>query len=265
MRDFSLAKYDALCAAISAARYPTPTHSTYLQTDAPPERVILLRHDVDGTMAWARHMAEIEHRHGLVATYFFRTIENPIHGNLLGDIAALGHEIGFHYETLALAKGDMARALELFEQHLGKLRRFVQVTFASMHGSPLSKWDNRDIWQHASPADFDLIGEAYRDIDWSQIVYLNDTGRTWHPTRYNLRDHTGEVPPYAPHTTDDLIALVKSGEVARLCISAHTNRWHDGLAAWWGRRGLDLATNSAKVILKRLYASSSSSAAKAGG
>ena len=59
----------------------------------------------------------------------------------------MGHEIGYHYEDLAMAKGNYEKAILSFEQNLAKLRHIVPVETICMHGSPLSKFDNRKIWE----------------------------------------------------------------------------------------------------------------------
>ena len=64
-----------------------------------------------------------------------------------------------------------------------------------MHGSPTSRYDNRDIWQSYNYHDFDIIGEPYFDFIKSQIneangdmFYFTDTGRMWDGNEYNVRD-----------------------------------------------------------------------------
>jgi hypothetical protein len=83
---------------------------------AAPERVLLLRHDVDTDVARARRMWQIERELGVVGTYFFRraTWDLPF----MRQLAADGHEVGYHYEELATlvkqrgaATADEARAL----------------------------------------------------------------------------------------------------------------------------------------------------------
>jgi hypothetical protein len=80
-----------------------------------------------------------------------------------------------------------------------------------MHGSPLLPWDNRDIWARATPADFGLVGEVYRDIDYRLVHYLSDTGRTWHPTRFNVRDRPVTTAEDVVETTPALIDVVRRG------------------------------------------------------
>jgi len=252
--DFSLHMYDRLCAALVAAGYTSvPMAAAMQQAASLPPKTVLLRHDVDSRPRHAAKLGAIETKHGLTASYHFRSIASLFDPHAMQAVAEQGHEVGYHYETLAQTNGDIDQAITLFAEELKKLRHHAPIHVASMHGSPLSRHDNRTIWQTTTPAAFDLIGEAYRDLDYRQWVYLNDTGRTWHPTRYNLRDHTTTPSPYTPNTTLDLIELIEQGEIKYLCISAHPERWQNGIA-WHIQRGRDVVTNSIKLALKRLYA-----------
>ncbi|HLA45670.1 MAG TPA: hypothetical protein VJZ27_19630, partial [Aggregatilineales bacterium] len=163
---------------------------------------------------------------------------------------------GYHYETLALAGGDIEKAIQLFRDSLKRLREVAPVEVAAMHGSPLSRYDNRAIWQHVNPADFGLSGEAYRDMDYRRVIYFNDTGRTWNPTRYNLRDVTDAPHPYHPESTDDLIKLLTRGdseEIQQICISTHPERWNANPLSWTVQAARDVSFNLAKLALRRVY------------
>ena len=249
--DFTLKKYRALCAALVASGYRAVTHADYIGGNFGAQKIVLLRHDVDSRPRHAIKLAQIERDHGLAATYYFRTRGRAFDADAIRAIHGLGHEVGYHYETLALSGGDMPRAIERFRADLARLRELAPILTASMHGSPLSRWDNRAIWQQATPGDFDLRGEAYRDIDYTQVVYLNDTGRTWNPTRYNLRDVTGEIPRAIVESTDDLIALIAAGEIQQVCISSHPERWQSNAGLWLLQATRDVAANIVKVALRK--------------
>ena len=254
-RDFTLAKYEELCRALAEAGHAGMSVGDYLARPPAerPERLVLLRHDVESSPAQALRMAQVEHRCGFVATYFFRTKRTVFDPQAIQRIASLGHEIGYHYETLTRAFGDVPKALRLFADDLTRLRRHAPVRVASMHGSPLLPWDNRAIWERARPADFGLLGEAYRDIDYADVCYYSDTGRTWHPTRYNVRDHAAAAPQHVADTTDDLIGLLRTRRVARLCLVTHPERWSATSFSWLLRVVRDGLENRVKVALARLY------------
>lgn len=254
MIDFTLQQYERLCLSLVKAGYTSIGMSDYLRnTPHDDSQVVLLRHDVDSRALHSLKLASIEHTHQIKATYFHRMIPSVYSPRAITATAQMGHEIGYHYETLAIANGDMAQAIALFEQDLAVLRQLVPITIASMHGSPLKKWDNRAIWQDVSPQSMGLLGEAYRDFDYNKIQYYNDTGRTWNPHRYNLRDKTSHAPRIIIDSTDELIRLIQSRQLKHLCISTHPERWHNMSLAWLQQNIRDTAINAFKVILKRLY------------
>lgn len=253
MRDFSLAKYDALCAALAESGYASRTIGDHLAGSDGATPFVLLRHDVESDPGQAVRMAGVERRHGLVATYFFRVKARPYDLSAIAPIVAAGHEIGYHYETLTQARGDRARARVLFGQALETLRRHAPVRVASMHGSPMLPWDNRAIWEDAQPADFGLIGEVYRDIDYGRVAYFTDTGRTWHPSRYNIRDRAPAPPRDVVETTDELVALLRSRRLPEVSILTHPERWPATSAGWVLRAARDVAENLGKVAVSKVY------------
>jgi len=56
-------------------------------------------------------------------------------------------------------------AIDDFRLNLEKLRELYPVKTICMHGSPLSKWDNRDLCKRYNYRDFGIIGEPYFDVD----------------------------------------------------------------------------------------------------
>jgi hypothetical protein len=79
-------------------------------------------------------------------------------------------------------------AIVSFRENLAKLRRVVPVETICMHGSPLSKYDNRLLWEKYDYRDFGITGEPYFDIDFEEVLYLTDTGRCWDGDSVNIRD-----------------------------------------------------------------------------
>jgi hypothetical protein len=151
----------------------------------------------------------------------------------------LGHEIGYHYEDLALAKGDYTKALKLFEKNLSEFTGLCSVKTICMHGSPLSKYDNRLLWQKASYTDYGIICEPYFDIDFSEVLYLTDTGRRWDGGRVNVRDKVfrEDVTPLSDsfkfRSTFDIINAANSGELpGRIMLNFHPQRWTDHPIHW---------------------------------
>lgn len=253
-RDFTLEAYSDLCTVLHKTGYASLSISDYLgaSPDHLPQKFFLLRHDVDSQPRHAFKLALIEQQYGLKATYYFRTIPSVFEPATMKQLVSMGHEVGYHYETLGQVHGNIPDAIELFRQELARMREIVPVTSASMHGSPLKRWNNRDIWQQVSPVDFDLLGEAYRDIDYERVTYLNDSGRTWHPTRYNLRDHTNVIQHYDIDSTWDLINLLEGNALPQVCISAHPERWQDDWLSWSMQTMRDVGINWTKSAIKRV-------------
>ena len=81
-----------------------------------------------------------------------------------------------------------ARAFESFRENLAYFRTFYPVRVISMHGSPAERIDNRLVWKYFDYHECDIVCEPYFDLDYSDMLYLTDTGRRWDGDRYNIRD-----------------------------------------------------------------------------
>lgn len=248
--DWTTFKYESLCEAIIDAGYKVVTLGNYLET--PVSTSIILRHDIDRQPENALRIAQIENSFGLTATYFIRAVPGVFSQRIVNALSELGHEIGYHYEVLSKTNGNKEMALELFERELNQLRQFAPVVTAAAHGSPLSKWNNQELWQFADPKDFGLTGEAYQDIDYSQVAYYTDTGRAWDASKTNFRDRTQDVNRQFRfvHTTDELINLVKEKQYSTICIQTHPERWNNMGFGWLRSVLFDLLANSAKRVLR---------------
>jgi hypothetical protein len=252
--DFTLSKYREMCQAILASGYSTWPIARYMATRDAPGLVALLRHDVDRRPGSALRMAQLEHELGIQATYYVRTTPSVFRPTILKGIAAMGHEIGYHYETLAKAQGDMRRAIRLFEQELAQLRQICDIETISMHGAPLSPYDNRDLWRQHDFRQFGLLGETYLSLSYERLVYLTDTGRSWSEDRYNLRDKVAQEHPGPDlRTTDDLISAIHDHRFAHICILTHPERWARNIGEWVISTVLDFAANQVKrgILLVR--------------
>ncbi len=252
--DFTLDKYRELCQAAVDSKYVLLTVEAYLTTQNPPQRFIVLRHDVDRKPQRALRMARLEQKLGIKATYYFRFNKKVFQPHLIKEIANMGHEIGYHYETLDKAKGDYAKAIRIFEHELEEFRKIAEVKTICMHGNPLTKWDNRDLWTKYDFRDFGLTGEAY--LSFKDIVYLSDTGRTW-GGKHKVKDwlpsaacsDSKEVSEVAVTSTDDVIESIKRGELNSIYLLVHPERWSSSMLGWLMDSARDTAVNMAKRVL----------------
>jgi len=153
----------------------------------PEEKIAILRHDVDHRTLNALKMAEMEADAEIAATYYFRSIPPVFKPDIIRRISDLGHEIGYHYENLSFGRrhSGISReqffelAIEDFKRNLEKFRKLVSVKTICMHGSPWSKYDNRELWDVYDYRDYGIIGEQYLDVDFNEVLYLTDTGMAW--------------------------------------------------------------------------------------
>ena len=255
--DFTMERYGDLCRAIVESGYTPMTVRAYLEADPLPERLAVVRHDVDSTPRQEPTIAGIETGFGIRATYYFRHRPGIFRPDVMRRLADMGHEVGYHYEAMDKGRGDPAKAIEIFRRELADFREVVEIGTISMHGNPLTRWDNRDLWRAHDFQSFGLVGEAYLSFDRSRIGYLSDTGRTWGP-EFKVKDWLppkpgSTEPPYpVPRvsSTDDVIALLRSRQCAHLYLNTHAGRWADSRLDW----ARDYAMDQAVRLVKRALA-----------
>jgi len=244
--DFTIHKFHLLCETI-ADIYPTITMFEYLDNQQ-SDRFILMRHDVDRMPGHALKTARIEHELGIRATYYFRATRSVFRPDIMRQIRDMGHEIGYHYETLSEANGDPDKAIELFQSHLDVFRTVCDIRTICMHGRPLSKYDNRDIWKTHDFRDFGITGEAYLSAG-DELNYFSDTGRSW-SNRNSLRDFIPDkTESFTADTTDDLIGLIEGEEADNIYLLTHPERWSLSAVEWGLYCGVDLAVNMGKKVI----------------
>lgn len=228
--DFTLGKYAQLCESIKALDCPVVPVREYLAVGKPRKKMVILRHDVDRDIGAAMRMANMESEFGLRSTYYVRKQASVFKPDALKAIYGMGHEVGYHYEVLSKVKGDIQKAIQLFERELKSFRQHVPIETISMHGRPLSPWNNTDVWNSHEFEDFGIKGDAVLSLSGKSVYYFTDTGRSWGATRFNLRDYVESLlPPHPIVSTDDLIDFVKGESTYPICISAHPNRWAEGI------------------------------------
>src|SRR6056297_2736710 len=123
--DFTFNIYCQLLQALLVQGFKFQSFAGFLQP--PAKRVVILRHDIDKLPANALKMAQLEHDLGVAASYYFRVVPGVWDAGVMEKITALGHEIGYHYEDLAIAKGDISKAMAHFETQLAQFRNIYPV------------------------------------------------------------------------------------------------------------------------------------------
>jgi len=253
--DFTLSRYRRYLEAIQATFGAPLKFDEWLRAPRSPTRFCLIRHDVDRRPDRALRMARLEAERGIHASYYFRSKAGSFAPPVIRSIAQLGHEIGYHYECLSDCGGDLAGAYRDFTGHLQRLRECAEVSTVSMHGRPLSRYDNRDLFRDPEYHDrlihrLGVLGEIYLDIDYRDICYISDTGRNWYSSRANIRDQVESDIVREFSNGDDLLAYLRGSPHPRMVFQIHPERWTDTALEWSMQTLKDGAVNGIKVVLR---------------
>ena len=211
---------------------------------------IILRHDVDRKPYSSLKMAELEKKYHINSTYFFRTKNQTLKPEIITEIASFGHEIGYHYENLSDVNGDYNKAINDFELNLKILRKYYPVENIAMHGSPLSRWDNRLLWHKYDYRDFGITAEPYFDFDFNEVLYLTDAGRKWSDDSVNIRDKVKTNFSFNINSTQDFLYLLSKSKLPdKIMLNIHPEHWASTGLEWIGIRSVRVIKNT----LKKLY------------
>lgn len=218
--DLTLTNYCQLCNAI-IERQTDCRVMGHLENERDDD--LIVRHDVDRNPERALRMATLENELGIRATYYFRSTKDTFKPKIMKKIEEMGHEVGYHYEVLAKANGDMKVALSYFNEELKDFRNIVHIHTVCSHGSPLSKFDNRDLWKVESFSKYGILGDASISIDGT--AYFSDTGGKWNGT-VNIRDHMTNSINHPPiKKTKDLIDFIKVNGHTAVYLNCHPERY----------------------------------------
>ena len=264
MQDFTLTTYKKLMQELLTTDYSFQTLQDFIQQ--PADKAVMLRHDVDRKPENAFAIAKIEKEDGIKACYYFRIVKESYDEDIIRQIAEMGHEIGYHYENISDAskkckvgakktkRGKESKeirnkeklfelAIKDFQKNLEKLRKLYAVKTICMHGSPLSGWDNRDLWKSYNYRDFGIIAEPYFDIDFGEVFYLTDTGRRWDGESVSIRDKVDttsesevkkrnfKIIKY--HSTFDIIKGIRIVSFPeKVMMTTHPQRWTNNPVLW---------------------------------
>ncbi len=200
----------------------------YLALSVPPALPFaVLRWDVDYREPHAVRLAVIAAQHGLFGTFYFRRRGGDFPLEEMHAVQALGHEVGYHYETLDVCAGDRTCARRLFLEHIAQLREAgLLVRTVAAHGSvprASTYHGNGDLLRGAPEllAQAGLLGDAALHMDFARVWYISDAGWRW-------RVYANYAPePEVFGTPTSLCAWMTSGiEHKRgLYINAHPHQW----------------------------------------
>lgn len=229
--DFTVKTYKLLLKSLVNENYTFQTYQEFILN--PAEKCIILRHDVDLLPQNSLVFAKIQSDLGIKGVYYFRAVPESWDEEIIKEISALGHEIGFHYESLTTCNGDIALAIQDFEKNLNELRNLAPVVTICMHGSPMSKFDSKDMWKNFSYTKFGVIAEPYFDTDFSKVMYLTDTGRRWNGEKVSVRDKVSSNLKIDVRSTFELIFEIEKGKLSeQVMFTFHPQRWNDSWFLW---------------------------------
>lgn len=251
---WSLGGYERLCQAVISSGYEICTVSGCIKGSC--ENKVCFRHDIDRFPKNAVCMAELESSLGIKSTYYVRMVYGVFSQDLACRLSSLGHEVGYHYETLVKSKGDFDEARRLFIRELKILEDTgICIDTAAAHGSPLSGYDSKKIMSKEFLLQSGLAGEAYLSIDYNHMAYYTDTGRSWSACDTNIRDRVDSDASWPViNTLDELIALIESRQLPSICVQTHPERWAYNNLTLLRSRLFDNSTSIAKQILRKVRA-----------
>ena len=238
----------------------------------PEGKYVAIRHDVDYFPGRALNVATIEAERKIATTYYIRRRFFDADPHLARKIAALGHQIGYHYEEVDVHQKapNLQIARDAVGFFIGSLLDIDKLGFpiktVCAHGNPLTDVDNRQVVHMLRDETYldrlaftydreeikakvseRLVGDASIDITGEDFdLYIPDTGR-FNP-RYNLKDRIDNCPITGLSNLDDFGRLLADGRLRRVYMNMHPDRWSGDPATWL----FDFAFDTAKNIVKRL-------------
>jgi hypothetical protein len=276
--DFTFSKYKQIIAAIASSEYQVLKIRDYITLDKLPEKFIIIRHDVDLDAYYQLQFARMERQMGINTSYYFRYIDKTFKQEVISEVAGLGHEVGYHYEVFTKAKGNHDEAIKLFKKEQAVFSEKWKSNTVCPHGGSFvdnadgyslknmitlipklisgkkvfSRHVNFDLWDTHAFADFGIIGDAYRSVDFSDILYLSDTGRSWDQRYKRLDKVDSRVNPlFDIKSSDDIIDVIKNESVNNIYLLVHFEQWKDNFKDWLGWYAAQIIRRTGKKIIFR--------------
>lgn len=151
---------------------------------------------------------------------------------------------------MTLCKGDIDASYKHFKEKFEVFRTFYPAKTICMHGSPLTRWDNRDIWKKYNYRNLGVIAEPYFDVDYKKVLYITDTGRKWNKDSISVRDKVDSGYNISIKSTHDLIKKFKNKELPnQIIINTHPHRWFNFGIGWFKELVMQNIKNTLKYLL----------------
>jgi hypothetical protein len=219
---------------------------------------LVIKHDVEVAPLKALHMARIEAKYGIAATYYVQSYLLDESADIFKEIQNLGHELTYHYDVLDANNGDYDKALEEFQQTVDRFEeREFPVKTVCPHGNPVMKrcgWSsNKDFFRNSTIKEkyqniFDIVVDLPKVFD-EEVVYISDAGFGWKQivnVDSNDVKNQGDI---------DLKTISGVGKVltsnTKVIVSSHPHRWENSLLkAYFNLFRFKLLRNAARFLVK---------------
>ncbi|MBT7995298.1 MAG: hypothetical protein HN691_10525 [Bacteroidetes bacterium] len=252
MYEFTLKAYTDLIKFLLSKEYTFLRVKDFFDIDGNKEKLILLKHDVDKKPINSLNMAVLENKLGICSTYYFRINKSVYQVELMKQIESLGHEIGYHYEELSTSNGDYNKAINLFERNLKIMRNDFSISTISMHGSPLSKFNNKDIWNVYSMEKYKVLCISKNISLFTDFNYVTDSGRCFNSKNYNVRDFNNISLNKLGVKTIKKFISEENNLPNRILFNFHPQRWTDNYFEWVSELLMQSSKNQLKRFIKKL-------------
>lgn len=96
----------------------------------------------------------------------------------------MGHEVTYHHDVMDGGKGDLQRAIEIYQSNLMNFRKLgFEVKTVCQHGNPASDFENRDFFrsdtvQSLFPEQADIMVDFMKKI-CRVYTYISDVGMSF--------------------------------------------------------------------------------------
>lgn len=238
--------WDDFCRELSRKGYHSVTAASLLLAanngEKTSARFINLKHDVESTPSKALDLAIIENKYGHFATYYVQAyLMTEGNKHIFDHIKALGHEVTYHHDVMDGAKGDLNKAVSIFNHNISRFEDFgFPIITVCQHGNPMSDFENRDFFkseivQNLYPQQADIMVD-FMDKIHQKYVYISDVGMSFKIVKDPLNPISESEEPYIDlKDWKGVIRELDANPNKSYIISAHPHRYN---------------ANKAKAVLK---------------
>ncbi|NBW40893.1 hypothetical protein EBR25_07815 [bacterium] len=187
--DFSFAHYREMLEVLKENGYTFLTFHGLSQIEESelPEKIVLLRHDVDKSTSKALKFADIESELSIPATYFIRLHSNYYNPfsyvayKELKEIETKQHEIGLHTEFFDMAKINKEDGYEMLEREIEIFQHIFKTPVKTLAPHRTSGSSTMERLQENLEKVYQGLGipHAYQSIFTHDFRYLSDSSAIW--------------------------------------------------------------------------------------